>query len=148
MAIRNSSFVALLCILTYCSSDEFPSGLYHYQIERLLSAGDSSTWRLSRLSIDGIGQSLEGCSDTTSLLIVLVTDSVDISSLTPLCNGTANYDTLYIGRANASTDGLLFTDSLNFANGTVWFPTDITSLQFSLRYTTNDQEIEALYQKP
>lgn len=130
-------FIAV--ILFACEQDFFPIGLYDYQVERLLSGGADKVWMQQVNSTD--------CSDSTRLYIELVTgtdDSVRISTLNPMmdCSG---FDTVLIGNANASQieGGLLFTDSLNFADGSFWLVDHITSTQLILQtsepiiYSTN-----------
>lgn len=123
----------LLLLLTVsflgCSEEELPSGLLDYQVERLLS-GQSGTKVWSQII------SSTNCSDSTKLLFVSITDSLDVSELNhnPECT---LYDTLYLGRASASkaSGSELFTDSLIFSSNTHWIISQVTSENLSL----NDQ---------
>lgn len=124
-----------LLFLVGCSEDNFPQGLYDYQVERLLSAGDSKTWMLVSETEDGTIAFPTTCSDTTRLLITLVDqDSISISRLLPNLECNA-FDTLKFGNANASGD-LLFTDSLRFATGSFWTIQSVTSSKLEI-FTSN-----------
>lgn len=117
--------VALIILLLFCACDNdfFPKGLYDYQVERLLSNDSSKVW-LQRVNA-------ENCQDLVRLFVELISepnnDSLDISEITFSANCTP--DTSIIGRADASSfdESLLFTDSLNFANGDFWIISRITS---------------------
>ena len=126
----------LLFLLLGCQQDFFPAGLYDYQVERLLSGGASKVWNERVNSTD--------CADSVRLYITLLTsssgDSVTLSTLTPRsdCGG---FDTTLIGNANASSpsDGILFTDSLVFANGDSWIVESITSSSLSITTRTSQK---------
>ncbi len=115
-----------------CGEENLPPGLYDYQIERLLSAGESKVWMQIVNS--------EDCEDSLRLLVERASDSIDIYRLIPgeLCD---YQDTSFVGRAEASNlpDGLLFTDSLNFSDGDFWLVESITSK--SLTLTINAERI-------
>lgn len=116
-----------------CDTDFFPEGLYHYQVERLLSAGDSAVWEVAPI---------EGCEEASAryaftLLMDNTEDSLTVYSLQPTsdCSG---YDIIFLGNADASSleGGLVFTDSLLFSDGTYWILHSLTASQLSL---TNDE---------
>ncbi|SNT25244.1 hypothetical protein SAMN05421640_2963 [Ekhidna lutea] len=109
-----------------CSEEDLPGGIYHYQVERLLS-GESGTkvWSEVVNSSD--------CADSVKLYFELVNDSIDISQINP--GATCVFlDTIYLGRANASkfSESDLFTDSLIFSNGDFWIVKGITSKMLSI----------------
>lgn len=119
--------VALIVVVFACAEADVSAKFYDYQVERLLSGQDGAkTW-------DQIINS-ENCSDSIKLYIEYVNfsgnadDSVDISELTPI-NSCTSFDTIYLGRADASSfaGGDLFTDSLIFASGDFWTILQITA---------------------
>ena len=122
--------VFFFIILLGCSEESLPPGLYHYQVERLLS-GQSGTkdWHQIIKS--------QNCADSVILHIELIVnsaaDSVDISSLVRSTNCNA-FDTTYIGRASASqvTGRNLFSDSLIFNSGDFWIVHHVTSEQLQI----------------
>lgn len=120
---------AIFLIFLGCQSDFFPSGLYHYQVERLLSGGSSKVWNQVINS--------SNCSDSVKLYVEFVSsstnDSLAFSNLTPNSDCTG-FDTTFIGNASASAfdDGLLFSDSLAFTNGDFWIVNSITSQNLSI----------------
>lgn len=121
----------LLIFLVGCAEDNFPGGLYDYQVERLLSGGDSKVWMLVSELENGVASFPSICSDSTRLLITLTSlDSVNIVQLIPniICDA---FDTLKLGNANASGD-LLFTDSLRFASGEYWYVQSITGTKLEV----------------
>ncbi len=132
--MRGKWLLLALSILS-CKDDQFPEGLYNYQVERLLSAGDSKTWNLVSLSRGGVNSNPSQCTDSLRLLITSVSDSIHVSRLTPNID-CLTFSTEDLGNANASGD-LLFTDSLVFSSGHVWIIHQITSENLSL--TTNSQ---------
>ncbi len=104
-----------------CSEEELPAGIYDYQVERLLSgSSESKSWNQLVNS--------SNCADSVILYVEAIGDSLDFSRLT-YQNTCGEFDTTYIGRANASSedDRNLFTDSLRFANGDFWLIKTITS---------------------
>lgn len=126
--MRGKAAFILLFILS-CTSDFFPSGLYDYQVERLLTDGDTKSWFLRINS--------ENCQDSVRLIMNLVpstsNDSVSISRLErwSTCNG---FDTTFLGTADASSfsGALLFTDSLIFNDGNFWIVQEVTSHDLKL----------------
>ncbi len=138
MSVRNLLLFISAWIFGSCDSDFFPGGLYDYQIERLLSGGDSKVWNQVVNSTD--------CQDSVKLLIELVSsssdDSIAVSLISynfglnelpnsSLCQLT---DTVLLGNADASSfsDALLFTDSLNFSNGDFWIIKEITAQRIEI----------------
>ncbi len=130
-------WLLLVLIVLGCQDDQVPVGFYDYQVERLLSGGDSKTWTLVSTSRGGVVSRPSICTDTLRLQIAVVTDtdSISISRLTPTadCSGFTE-ETL--GNANASGD-LVFTDSIIFASGDIWIINEITAKTLSL--TTQSQ---------
>ena len=124
LEMRDKWILASFILFWSCEGDFFPPGLYDYQVERLLTGGDSKVWDLVVDSDD--------CADSMGLYMVLLSDSEDdsvaISSLVPSAN-CSSMDTIFIGNADASRfiDRLLFTDSLIFENGDYWLIQSITS---------------------
>lgn len=106
-----------------CGGDFFPQGLYDYQVERLLSADSSKVW--SQV------MEMDDCADSTWLYIeIIASDSDDSVTISEIVGGAScDPDTNLIGNADASafSEELLFTDSLNFDNGTYWLIEEITS---------------------
>jgi len=107
-----------------CDTDFFPEGLYDYQVERLLSGEGTKSWN-QMLSSDN-------CQDSVKLVFTLISNSVDDSVLVQRLvanEACSEFDTTDLGNADASSfiDGLLFTDTLNFANGNHWIIEDITA---------------------
>ena len=123
-------YLLILCawLVMSCTNEFFPEGLYDYQVERLLSNGDSKIWNQQVNSNE--------CQDSVRLLVQLVSantdDSVSISEI--LRGTTCTPDTTLIGNADASSflDGLLFTDSLNFADGSTWMVNDISAKSLTI----------------
>lgn len=132
------SWLLLVGFLVSCQNDFLPPGLYDYQVERLLSGGDSKVW------IQVVNS--ENCSDSTQILVEFLSfsanDSLRISELTPKI-GCRGFDTLLLGNADASSFSgqKLFTDSINFANGSPWIISKITSNSL----TTSQRTIQVNY---
>jgi len=113
-----------------CQSDFIPEGLYDYQVERLLSGGDSKVWFQVVNS--------PNCQDSTKLFVQLLSNSLDdtvaISRLN-LSQDCSVVDTLFIGNADASSfeGAILFSDTLNFSDGSFWTVERITSNEIVIR---------------
>jgi hypothetical protein len=136
--MRVKWFVLTLLFLG-CKEDQFPKGIYDYQVERLLSGGESKVWLLAEEKTEGIVTRPEVCSDSTRLLIAATQlDSIEISRLVPKvdCSG---FDTLALGNANTSGE-LVFTDSLIFSTGEFWIVESISSLNLILSTSANKTE--------
>ncbi|MEQ8904609.1 hypothetical protein [Ekhidna sp.] len=127
---RIFSVFFFILLLLGCSEESLPPGLYHYQIERLLS-GQSGTKDWHQLV------NSQNCADSAILHIELIpnasADSIDISSLVRADNCEI-FDTTYIGRANASrfAERNLFSDSLIFGSGDFWIVHNVTSEQLQI----------------
>ncbi len=124
-------WLIFLLVLVGCTEDDFPVGIYGYQVERLLSGGDQKLWQ----QVVNTGN----CQDSVRLFIRVAssTDSITVSRLNPntACTG---FDTLLLGNASASIvpEGILFTDSINFASGDTWIIQSITAT--TLTYVTGE----------
>ena len=125
--------LVVFLFLIACSEENLPEGIYDYQVERLLTGGSAKTW-------DQVVSSTS-CTDSVKLYFELITDSVDISQINPGNACTFN-DTVYLGRANASSfpDNNLFTDSLKFSDGDYWIVQRITSELLALTGDNNGLE--------
>lgn len=124
--MRDKFLFLIVLVCTSCAEDPFPRGLYDYQVERLLSGGESKTWLLVSMNDNGTITQPTICTDSLRLQVsVINTDSIQVQLLTPLadCNGFSSKN---LGNANASGD-LVFTDSIIFKSGAIWIVNDITS---------------------
>ena len=113
----------LFLLLTACDNDFFPAGIYDYQVERLLTAGDSKVWSQVISS--------QSCQDSVQLFLELVSSSSDDSvAISEIFRGpSCDPDTNLIGNADASSfeGAIIFTDSLNLSDGDFWIIEEITS---------------------
>ncbi len=139
--MRDKLFLLLLfSILVSCSEEELPTGLYDYQVERLLSGTEGTkTWSQVVNSTN--------CADSIKLVFDLVANSSDDSLDVSISSGcVGSLSTVLIGRASASSedDQILFTDSLNFADGSYWIVEQVTSEQ--LRLDIDFQSVEYVLQ--
>ncbi|WP_436517160.1 hypothetical protein [Ekhidna sp. To15] len=126
------SFLTLLA----CSEEELPVGIYHYQVERLLSGEEGSKVWMKVVNS-------QNCSDSVQLIFELVENTSDDSLDISIISGCPSMNTAtIIGRASASKaeDRDLFTDSLIFASGNFWIINQITSQQLFLNM--NDQDVQ------
>lgn len=123
-----ASWILFIFLLLSCTEDDFPTGIYGYQVERLLSGGDEKVWLQVVNS--------PNCEDSLRLFITPLeaTDSITVHRLSPSAD-CAGFDTLQSINANASflSGGVLFTDSLLFADDSFWIIEAITSTQFRAR---------------
>ncbi len=147
---RSLYLLALIWIALSCAEDEVQTQFYGYQIERLLSEGDTAIWRPIVISGESLG--LEDCEDSVRLMIShlynnlqdRLDDSLEISQLVPLCDNGSGFDTVALGRAKASAEeGLFFTDSIRFADGRYWIITEAFSLTFGFQ----EGEVNYRYEK-
>ena len=115
-------------LITSCQEDDFPTGIYDYQVERLLSTDTMKTWTLTSQIIDGQLSNPMQCTDSVKLLFVHIMDSITVSRLLPQADCMA-FDTLSLGNASASVakGTNRFTDTLHFATGDFWIIDAITS---------------------
>ena len=123
MRVKYLVFTFLLALMG-CSEEQIPAGIYHYQVERLLSGQDGSKAWMQMVNS-------ANCADSVQLRFELVTgsdDSLDISIVTGCSSSSV---TNSVGRASASkaADRDLFTDSLIFSTGEFWLVSQITSQQ-------------------
>ena len=120
---------SLILILETCRENYFPSGIYDYQIERLLTGGNCKVWLVE--SENGLALPLDNCTDSIFLVMSSISDSIDISKVSKQAD--CSVTNTYLGRANASSYILLqYTDSLIFSNGMIWKTHKVTSQTLSL----------------
>ncbi len=113
--------------LFYCSDVGYlPPDLYGYQVKRLLSADSTKTWTVSSLTISGDEQDLDDCEDGILLKFDEVNDSIDVSWIFNTCS-EAEMSEVYVGRALPTSINRIFSDSLFFTNGGVWYVDQVTS---------------------
>lgn len=130
------NWLLLSLLIIGCKNDDIPSSLYDYQVERLLSNGDSKLW--VQVIIDA------SCNEPNQLKIELIesgsNDSLAISRLVSNsdCSGV---NEIFVGNADASSflGSLRFSDSLLFANNSYWILNHITSR--SLEISINNKTI-------
>ncbi|MEP1032823.1 hypothetical protein [Ekhidna sp.] len=119
--------ITLFFVIISCAEEQLPEGIYDYQVERLLS-GQSGTKTWHQVT------NTTNCVDSIKLVFDLIVstsvDSLDVSMISGCSPSTTNL----IGRANASKamDRQLFSDSLIFADGTIWIVNQLTSKQLTL----------------
>lgn len=130
----------LLLVLIFvinCSEDFTPEGLYGYQVERLLTNDSNKIWTVTRMMVDNSEISMTACADSLFLLLTSDTDSVSVSSLVRDCSTTSELDTTFLGKANTSTIGLVFSDSLLFASGDYWLISNVRPSNCEVRFEGN-----------
>ncbi len=138
MRVRLLAILSVFYLLS-CADDEIPGGLFDYQVERLLSEGDTAQWLLTSQIIDNTRVTPESCNDSTQLFVRIIDgDSINISFLVPNAD-CSTFDTTKLGDANASGD-ILFTDSILFDSGDYWRIFSITSRNLSLELSNNTQQ--------
>ncbi|WP_420318341.1 hypothetical protein [Ekhidna sp.] len=116
----NFLVIFIFLLVSSCSDENLPPGLYDYQVERLLTNDSSKLW------IQVINS--QECSDSIKMLIESQNDSLDIFNISPTL-ACDFLDTAFLGRANASQreGSILFDDSIVFSNGNYWIIDEITS---------------------
>ena len=138
-------FVLLAWLLIACSTDEFSNRFFDFQVERLLSGGDTAIW--SPISAFSDGQQLSmTCVDSVRLLIAMNDDSLTVARLIPQCPFEERFDTLALGRAFASSESQVFTDSIIFTESqNFWLISSVFSLSFA--FTEGDVSYSYVFQR-
>lgn len=123
--VKPDKWVAVLFfVLISCEEQFVPNGMYGYQVENLLCDNGSSEWfDLTRSSNCG--------NFPNKLVFTRLSDSIVVSELIPTCD-IELYDTLALGKANASENKLIFTDSLIFEDNSYWLIKKIRSSSLQL----------------
>ena len=124
--VRLSSILFFSITLLACSDDNFPDGLYDYQVVRLLSNESAKNWQL--LNVDP-----EICDSTYYYEISDMIDSVGVSGIRWNCQNGGYTDTVFFDYAVPSSVGLNFSDSLIFNNQMYWVVDEITSNSLVIR---------------
>ncbi len=124
MPMKWIALFIIVVFLTSCGTDEFPNGIYDYQVERLLSGGTSKSWTLiSSRSNTGV-LTPELCSDSVTLIFIDVADSLSVVEQQKSLDCELLADTLAANTTSYIRQ--LFTDSLVFSNK-VWIINEVTS---------------------
>lgn len=125
----------LVVLFMGCQEEDFyPKGFYGYQVERLLTGGDTAVWDIVNLSVDGTNRELMDCADSIQLHFLQTNDTLVVYEITRCVVP----DTVYFGNmtasvsSNSESNQNLFTDSLLFENGAVDYliVSEITSTSF------------------
>tara|TARA_B100000575_G_C22972546_1_gene561389 strand:- start:261 stop:725 length:465 start_codon:yes stop_codon:yes gene_type:complete len=98
------------CITLSCQYDEFPMGLYDYQVERLLHGGARKVWKNNE---EGVWN---------YLLFQSIDDSVNVMGISIDFS-----DTISLGMMKASVKSMLFSDTLLFSDGGFWLIEEVSS---------------------
>lgn len=115
--------LAGIIILMSCADEEFPVGLYDYQVERLLAGDEGKLWI-----------NAEEGSEPVFYRIFNENDSLTLLSLS-----NTLLDTMSRQRAKATGLELAFTDSIVFANQEkIWLVEDIRNDRFQFRRVNPD----------
>ena len=99
-----------LCITLSCQDDEFPLGLYDYQVERLLHGDAEKVWKTNEVGV------------WSYLLFQSIDDSVNVMGITIDFS-----DTISFGLMKASVKSMLFSDTLLFSDGDFWLTEEVSS---------------------
>jgi len=141
---REVLFIGLfISIFTFidCSEEFVPKGLYDYQVSRLLSNDSNKLWTVTKIIVADQPQPIQNCEDSLFLLFTSISDSLLIQSLSRNCLTNNDHDTLDIGQAAPSSFGIIFSDSLIFRDGRIWFIREITSENCDLYFLEKDLNI-------
>ena len=119
----------LIALFASCTDEFIPTGLYDYQVSRLLSGDSAKLWTVNSFLSSGTAISLEDCEDSLFILFEHVDDSLLVSSLSRDCLTASEFDTTEIGMSLPSSNGIIFSDSLLFSTGNHWIVEDLSSQQ-------------------
>ncbi|MEQ8552778.1 MAG: hypothetical protein RIC06_10905 [Cyclobacteriaceae bacterium] len=149
--MRHLLVFACIFPLLSCQEQDIPIGLYDYQIVRLLASDSAKTWFRSQYVTNGEIQPIDGCADSIYTSFVLheryPEDSVYVYEIIPKSDCSAS-DTLLLGLMSPSGIDNIFTDSLNFKDGSVDFMLleYITSRFLKLNYQRGGASISASFE--
>lgn len=116
--MKRIGVLLIIYFMASCSETFVPPGLYDYQVERLITNGDSKSWVLQSLVIDGQNVEVLVCDSTITFLAEVVrTDSLVFLEINKRTDCSAN-DTIFWGAIEASGHVRdLFNDTLYFNGG-------------------------------
>ncbi len=143
--------LAFLPLIFSCQEQDIPVGFYDYQVVRLLASDSAKTWFRTQYIENGQEQAIISCTDSVYASFVLherhQEDSVYLYEIVPKTDCSSS-DTLLIGLFAASATDNIFTDSLNFKDGTVDFMLleSITSRFLKLNYQREGANISASFE--
>jgi hypothetical protein len=138
MVKSNSFWVFVFFICVSCSEDNFPAGFYDYQVTRLLTHDDSKIWQ-----VEGLAQGQ--CGEPYFYMLNLEGDSIDCYQISWNCDSLSFNDTTYISRGLPTSLGLLFTDSVKWADGDFWLIRSISESQLLFYSDRKYSEIPLSY---
>lgn len=112
------SFLFLAWLTIACTDDAISDNFFGYQVERLISTGDTALWEPIAITLNGESQ-LTRCEDSVYFQFILgEDDSLSVLELVPHCQSSNGlFDTLSEAIGRASVDDEVFTDSIVFADG-------------------------------
>ncbi len=124
-------FLKLVWMLVFsttlsCQDDDFPLGLYGYQVERLLYGDAEKVWKTNEVGV------------WSYLLFQSIDDSVNVMGIT-----IDFADTLSLGMMKVSAKSMLFSDTVLFSNGDFWLIEEVSS--HALSFKDEFSELGTLY---
>lgn len=130
---RSGKWICLWAWLVCACGDDFQRQLYDYQIERLLSGGETAVWSPVSKRFEG-DELLVNCADSVRFMIDLDADSILFRRMVPRCDATGLFDTVEVAKGSASVDSQIFTDSILFTTGEFWLINTLFSTTLELEY--------------
>jgi len=132
--VRSSSILFFSTVLLSCTDDNFPEGLYDYQVVRLLSNETTKTWQL-------LNTEPESCDSTYYYEMSNQVDSIGVAGIRWNCQSGDYTDTIFIDHATPSSLGLTFSDSLIFDDKTYWIVDEVTSTSLKIRQYPGEHHV-------
>ncbi len=137
--------VMLLTVLFGCEDEYFPEGYWPYQVEFMLTNGDSRNWLVTRWEENGQEVDMNTCSDSLRLAFEVITSDSIASYQLRKRNDCVTFDTTFIGELTASGGEGFFTDSLYLerANGSILrtVVNDLTSKGLIMQFTESGSRV-------
>ena len=125
-------------MLISCTAEDVPSGLYDYQVVRLMTHDSTKIWK-----IEGIEEGR--CDATYFYQFSVEDDSITYSHIQWNCVRNQYSDTTLINKGIPSSLGIIFTDSINWANGNSWSIRTLTESELEIQDYADGVIIRLIY---
>lgn len=146
MILKKAVFYLVLVIagLSACDDGYLPEGYWPYQVEYMLTDGDSKNWLVTEWVEDDNQVVMTSCTDSLRFAFAYITsDSIASYELRKI-GDCVTYDTTFLGELTASGGSGYFTDSLyvELSNGTInrYFMKSLTSSFLNMEFVKSGRK--------
>ena len=135
---RTALFMTIVTAIISCADDGLPTGLYDYQVTRLMTADSSKIWSLQPQNI---------ICDSAGYFVFErnIDDSIVWKAIRWNCDSLNFIDTVALSKGIPGHLGILFTDTIRWENTNPWIVHEVTNNHMIYQDTYNSQQVQLVH---